>query len=367
VTVIVDPVAISAVVAKSELAKVSWKDRGRAPLGYLKGMAIMFAWCQKRLEEGHPTAVDMAHASKGDPDHDALSWYRGILEKAGLTVDKDGIDTLRALFVLQIGLGMRESSGRFCEGRDRSAQNTTADSAEAGLFQQSWDSHAASALIADLMNEYDITGSGYRAIFAEGVTCSSTDLACYGDSNSKGYEFQLMCKARPGFAVEACAIGLRHLRKHWGPINTHAAEVRPEADRLLRLIQTMSTGKEDSGGAVSDADDEMAHGMIWLQWALNRLGATPKLEEDGILGPATRSMVRIFQEEYDLPVSGVPDEKTMNVIGEHLDRELHPLPKIAIVINDGKVVPIPKGTPLPPTSTTTVAQSITALFKKLFG
>ena len=40
--------------------------------------------------------------------------------------DVSGTDTLRHLFVLMIGLGMRESSGRYCEGRDQSASNTSA-------------------------------------------------------------------------------------------------------------------------------------------------------------------------------------------------------------------------------------------------
>jgi len=33
---------------------------------------------------------------------------------------------------------MRESSGQYCCGRDTSEDNTTADTAEAGLFQMSW-------------------------------------------------------------------------------------------------------------------------------------------------------------------------------------------------------------------------------------
>ena len=36
--------------------------------------------------------------------------------------DVSGIDTLRHLFVLMIGLGMRELSGRYCEGRDQLRQ-----------------------------------------------------------------------------------------------------------------------------------------------------------------------------------------------------------------------------------------------------
>ena len=52
--------------------------------------------------------------------------------------DKDGIDTLRHTYALMIGLGMRESSGAFCTGRDTSQNFNQADSAEAGLFQTSF-------------------------------------------------------------------------------------------------------------------------------------------------------------------------------------------------------------------------------------
>ena len=54
---------------------------------------------------------------------------------------------------LLLGLGMRESSGNYSEGRDMSASNVTGDTAEAGLFQQSWNSHSASPHIAQLLDE----------------------------------------------------------------------------------------------------------------------------------------------------------------------------------------------------------------------
>jgi hypothetical protein len=42
-----------------------------------------------------------------------------------------------------LGHGMRESSGRHCEGRDLSADNVQSDTAEAGLFQTSYNAHSA--------------------------------------------------------------------------------------------------------------------------------------------------------------------------------------------------------------------------------
>ena len=45
---------------------------------------------------------------------------------------RTGAVTLRHLFALILGLGMRESSGRYCEGRDMSASNVSAETAECG-------------------------------------------------------------------------------------------------------------------------------------------------------------------------------------------------------------------------------------------
>jgi hypothetical protein len=302
-TVLVDPIVIAKLAQNSELASHEWSGRGKAPMGYVKGLAVMFAVCQRKLSVSDPIAVAMAKAMKPGADHtDALAWYSEQFSSAGMSNDVDGIDTLRHLFVLMYGLGMRESSGKYCEGRDRSASNTTADTAEAGVFQMSYDAHVATPFIDQLLDAYLSMGGGYRSIFAEGVRCTDTDLANYG--SGRGLEFQKACKEMPGFAVEAAAVGLRFIRRHWGPINRKEAELVKSADDLLKLVQTAVTGSESSGGLVSDADDELSHGTIWLQWALNRLGATPELEEDGTIGPQTRAMVKRFQQENNLPQTG---------------------------------------------------------------
>lgn len=44
---------------------------------------------------------------------------------------------------------------------------------------------------------------------------------------------------------------------------------------------------------------------VWLQYSLNRLGATPPLKVDGITGAATRTAVRAFQKANGLKVDGV--------------------------------------------------------------
>ena len=70
--------------------------------------------------------------------------------------DRGGAETLRHLFMLMMGLGRRESSGRYCEGYDREPNRDplTSESAEAGLFQMSWNGRSMSALHQAAVREY---------------------------------------------------------------------------------------------------------------------------------------------------------------------------------------------------------------------
>ena len=232
--------------------------------------------------------------------------------------DVSGIDTLRHLFVLMIGLGMRESSGRYCEGRDRSASNTSADSAEAGLFQMSWDAHGASRQIPRLLDEYQANGGGgYREIFCEGVTPHRGDLDNCGSGT--GLRFQQLCKDCPGFAVETAAVGLRNLRTHWGPINRREAELRTEADDMLQQVQRLVA----SGVIIPDSPPVRdpvppVHDATWLQRSLNALGADPRLAEDGVYGRLTVAAVAQFQQQNGLSASGVADAATIAAIESKL-------------------------------------------------
>jgi hypothetical protein len=68
-------------------------------------------------------AKEMALANTKDDTRDALAWYSLQFHDAGMDDSADGIDTLRHIFVLLTGLGMRETSWRYCEGRDNLALN----------------------------------------------------------------------------------------------------------------------------------------------------------------------------------------------------------------------------------------------------
>jgi uncharacterized protein (TIGR02594 family) len=222
----------------SDLARYAWKDRGVAPRGYIKGMAVVFATVYARWKQQDSAALVMAAANSGDSDIDALAWYEAQFASLGMRNGPSDAalgSVLRHLFVLLIGLGMRESSGRYCEGRDRSASNVSAETAEAGLFQQSWNSRFASPELPNLFTKYSANPQGFLSIFSEAVPSDPSDLQNYG--SGEGAAFQALCKSCPAFAVEVAAVGLRTNRRHWGPINRQEAEIRPEADQLLQQVQ----------------------------------------------------------------------------------------------------------------------------------
>ena len=223
------------IAARSAIARFDWPRRGVAPVGYIKGMAVVYARVYCKLRAGDPFAVEMAKAKAQSTSRDALSWYDDEFRALGMRNDAAGVATLRHLFVLLIGLGMRESSGKHCEGRDRSQSNTTAQTAEAGLFQTSFNARSGSPLLPRLFAQYLENPSGFVEIFREDVRCTAANLENFG--SGQGRDFQRLSKECPAFAAEFAAVGLRNVRKHWGPITRKEAEIRPEADAMLRDVQ----------------------------------------------------------------------------------------------------------------------------------
>jgi lysozyme family protein len=57
---------------------------------------------------------------------------------------------------------------------------------------------------------------------------------------------------------------------------------------------------------------------VWLQDALNRLGTTPQLAVDGIVGAGTRTAIRAFQESHGLVVDGKAGPATIPAIQREL-------------------------------------------------
>jgi uncharacterized protein (TIGR02594 family) len=227
---------IELLAGSSPLMAYSWPDRGVAPPGYIPGMALSFAVAMQWLAKNDSAAMLMAKAV-GGPDTDALKWLEQQFLAVGLRNDTPGIDILRHTFVLLIGLGMRESSGQYCEGRDMSASNVTADTCEAGLFQQSWNSRNASAELPKLLTQYWQNPTGFLGTFSDGVEPSANDLACYGAG--PGAQFQWLARYAPAFACMCAAIAVRVLRKHFGPLNRREVTLNPDADVLLQGVQRL--------------------------------------------------------------------------------------------------------------------------------
>ncbi len=231
------PDQITRIATGSNIAGYYWTGRGPAPAGYIKGMALVYARLYCKLNAGDAAVTLMATANTRDDARDALAWYDEKFAAVGMNNDFSGLNTLRHLFVLLFGLGMRESSGRYCEGRDKSASNTTAETAEAGLFQASFNARRGSPELPKLFARYSASPSGFVDTFREGVRCRSSDWKNYG--SGPGAKFQLLSKASPAFAAEFAAVGLRTVRTHWGPINSRAVEIRPECDAMLAQIQNL--------------------------------------------------------------------------------------------------------------------------------
>lgn len=228
---------IKQIAGQSAIAQYDWLDRGQAPLAYTQGMALAFADMVGRYIAADSTAIECAKANTHDPDVDVMSYYAGEFAEKGMSNDEDGLDTLRHLFVLMLGLGMRESSGRHCEGRDMSADNVSSTTAEAGLFQMSWNMESASEEMQKLFDEYHDCPIEpcLMDTFSTGVSCDSQDWACYGSGD--GYTFQMMAKSCPIFAVHTAAVGLRNRCQHWGPIIRFEAEIKQEADVMFAAVQ----------------------------------------------------------------------------------------------------------------------------------
>jgi len=236
--------------AGSSCAAHKWSQRrGLAPKSYITGMALVFARaaCQPDREDTKIVATRMDRASEPD---DALVVYDDVFAAAGLRNDTTGRDTLRHSYTLLIGLGMMESSGKFCEGRDVSQCFVKAESAEAGLFQTSFGVHSKSPALDQLIQKYSADKAGCLLdVFQGNLTCKirksrnpgCPDVTSDVTGTGPGADWQRLTKSCPAFAVEYGAVVLR---KHGGPrgefnpIRKKQVEVRSECDSMLRSVQT---------------------------------------------------------------------------------------------------------------------------------
>ena len=242
---------IVALVAASPLPKHEWRGRGVAPIGYLNGMAITFARAYCKLRRGDRFATLMARkpqATEGDTD--ALAHLDGPFRRAGILNERDGADTLRHLFVLLVGLGMRESAGQFCQGVDASSGNQNREQFEAGLFQMSYSIGVGQAAHIPIHEFYEqLSGlpyGGLKPTFAQGVRCGRRPLTDTHDSAAG--RFRNFCLTQPALYAELTALCVRYRRRHWGPINRAMVELDPTCDQLLQAVQAVVDRQSDCTG-----------------------------------------------------------------------------------------------------------------------
>lgn len=238
------------IAAQSSIARYDWNDRGVAPLGYTKGMALVYARLYCRLTSAQPDefVLAMAQKSTGNANRDALEWYAVEYQAAGMDNSQSGVPTLRHLFVMMMGLGMMESSGKYCEGLYKPDGNTTADTAEAGLFQTSYNARSRNKKQMEaLFDSYQKNPTSvFLSIFKERkpgqvVSCSSDDAINYGQGAGRTY--QKLTKEIPEFAAEFTAIALRSMagggpgKGHWGPINKRQVEIVAACDEMFQAVE----------------------------------------------------------------------------------------------------------------------------------
>ena len=78
--------AITQIAASSAIAEYDWNDRGVAPTGYIKGMALSYARAYLALKANDPAAAELSKARTGDESRDALAWYQNEMQAAGLWI-----------------------------------------------------------------------------------------------------------------------------------------------------------------------------------------------------------------------------------------------------------------------------------------
>lgn len=207
----------------SRCARTNLSRKGIMPKGYIKGMALAYAKTVCRSKDPNDGFFQVVNQPLKSAYYDALAHY-GLQASA------------KNLYTLLIGLGPRESSGRYCEGRDRSATNTSSNSAEAGVFQTSYDSVGAHRDLPKLMAYYQANPSKCQlAVWKEGVSCRASDLENFGSGT--GLAYQKLNKSCPAFAAEWAAVVLRNLRRHYGPINRKEAQVHSECRDMFGMIE----------------------------------------------------------------------------------------------------------------------------------
>lgn len=223
--VIQPPITILPIKTALEIVQASsckdyrWKERGKAPIGYIKGVAMLY---QKHYCKPNETTKHFNH-----PRVNSIQDILNIYNK----------ETMRDLFTLLISSGMWESSGKYFTGRDMSANFNNENSGEAGLFQTSYNASYADPYMKTML---DYKEPCLLEVFKEGVrTPDEANLKNWGKPDAQGYKYQKLSKECPAFHTEFSLIAFRKLNRHFGPSRSGKLEyIKACADMLAQIEKT---------------------------------------------------------------------------------------------------------------------------------
>jgi len=246
---------ITALAAAHPAARWTDPRNGHMPIGFTKGAALGWGRLAGKFRAKDPAALFCARAA-GDPARDALGFYAKQFHALGLDNSADGLTTLRHLWVFVCCLPGPESSWRWWVGVDTTNRGSdTADSAEAGLCQTSWDSRAAKPDLTMALFQHYLTVPEpllWRDIFSEGI--GAPDHPVHEIGSGDGAVFQALSKLAPTFALEYAAIIVRCLRRHYGTIRDRKVVLNPHFDDLFRQVDALiATDPAAFAAALADA------------------------------------------------------------------------------------------------------------------
>lgn len=233
---------------KGSCAGMTYKQQGKAPPGYLKGIVRTYVKliCEKDQDPIGKQVYDIATGPLADPSVDAITHY-------GLK-PKSPTDRLNTIFAMMIGSNARESSWRPCCGRDTLAKDSdvkgclngiyngikytgSGSTCEAGLAQTSYNSIPKNGPLRDLFDSYlEYPRGCFERIYYGKTTCSEANWKNHG-SDPKALAFQQLSKTCPGFTIESGLIMFRTKRSHYGPLNKKTAEVHPQCVSMFEQVR----------------------------------------------------------------------------------------------------------------------------------
>lgn len=217
---------IGVIVDASPCTTYHWKNRGKAPKTYITGMAVMYAKqvCGQGSDFIKPNKIVGNNSIQAHKD--ALKYY-----------DIKGSELNTYTFL--IGLGMRESSGKYCSGRDQSQGFVKGNSAEAGIFQMAYVARVFNKEMAPLYSRFKNKSlpCELNTFSSPAIKCTDYDAKNFG--TGEGLPWQKLMKQCPAASVQWAAILIRSNYRHFGPIIRKDVEYNISCRAMLSKVESV--------------------------------------------------------------------------------------------------------------------------------